>query len=727
MRTLVAIIILTWCLRIDAAVINAADGSFVAVSNAIFSSVDRDEVRVPANQRFNWTNTMVITKGIWLNAPDGTITTDFATKSYSGTNSVIISNGVPNVGVHNHLISWTIPAGETGRLSGFQFTTGNVPSHASAMLNFAMNGKGDASRMRIDHNHFQNYGVPEGSIWLFDSCVGVFDHNVVDTMGAPAWGGYCKGNNWTTAGTDYLFGDGEWAAGPLFGTDTFMTFEDNFFTNRYALAHITLMDAQAGAKYRFRHNPIYKGSFESHGLEAQRERSGRAFEIYYNTLDGIDTGENVIYFRGASGVVYSNYVFGYGNPKLYLLNNRLADSLAAPFGGADGRNPWDSNNLSSPFVVGTCSSAGTLTMTDSGKSWTVNQYQGYAIRKTGGSGTVKTVSSVTRSGSTVTVSCTGHGLTNGAYISLWNCAQQAYNGIYICVSNNANQFQVNNDFSPDSPATVGGSGGSILACAGNFFSEITANTATQITFKDSIYTGGGGALEGIRMVFAAGDTYEINLIVDAMDQPGMGAGPGPYVSGTAPTIPSAWPSQPPDPWYEWQNIKCTAGPAAIGAAGTGFDFAPIPLRTIVNGRHFTNDTVRPGYTEFVYPHPLVSGASCSTPPAPSALTATTISSVQINLGWTDNAIDEDGFEVDRALDSGFTSSLVTVGGVAANAVSYNYGGLSPSTQYFFRVRATNECGASSYSSSANATTDGNGAQGSLGTGKPLFRGRARGL
>ncbi len=93
------------------------------------------------------------------------------------------------------------------------------------------------------------------------------------------------------------------------------------------------------------------------------------------------------------------------------------------------------------------------------------------------------------------------------------------------------------------------------------------------------------------------------------------------------------------------------------------------------------------------------------PDAPTTLTATAVSSSQIDLGWTDNANDEDGFEVEWSLDGNNFSHLATLG---SNVTSYSDTGLSASTTYFYRVRAFNGSGNSAYSNTANATTQGGG-------------------
>ena len=87
------------------------------------------------------------------------------------------------------------------------------------------------------------------------------------------------------------------------------------------------------------------------------------------------------------------------------------------------------------------------------------------------------------------------------------------------------------------------------------------------------------------------------------------------------------------------------------------------------------------------------------PLPPSALTATPLSSSQILLTWTDQALDEEGFQIERALNgSGFTL-LATVG---TNVTSYTDTGLTASQPYAYRVRAYNGTGTSAYSNIASA-------------------------
>ncbi|MFN8007242.1 MAG: fibronectin type III domain-containing protein [Terriglobia bacterium] len=90
------------------------------------------------------------------------------------------------------------------------------------------------------------------------------------------------------------------------------------------------------------------------------------------------------------------------------------------------------------------------------------------------------------------------------------------------------------------------------------------------------------------------------------------------------------------------------------------------------------------------------------PAAPSGLSATAISSSQINLSWTDNSSNETGFKIERKTGVGGTYSQIAT--VAANTTTYPNTGLSASTTYYYRVRAYNGIGDSAYSNEANATT-----------------------
>jgi hypothetical protein len=99
----------------------------------------------------------------------------------------------------------------------------------------------------------------------------------------------------------------------------------------------------------------------------------------------------------------------------------------------------------------------------------------------------------------------------------------------------------------------------------------------------------------------------------------------------------------------------------------------------------------------------VNAYNALTPPeAPSSLLATATSTSQIDLVWTDNSSNESGFEVERKTGAGGTYSQIDI--VSKDVGSYSNTSLNASTVYYYRVRAYNSAGNSSYSNGANATT-----------------------
>ncbi len=96
-------------------------------------------------------------------------------------------------------------------------------------------------------------------------------------------------------------------------------------------------------------------------------------------------------------------------------------------------------------------------------------------------------------------------------------------------------------------------------------------------------------------------------------------------------------------------------------------------------------------------------ALVSPPAAPGGLTASAVSSSRIDLAWTDNSNDEEGFRIERCTGSGCSnfSQLATVG---IGVTSYSNTGLTGGASYSYRVRAYNNGGNSAYSGAATATT-----------------------
>jgi hypothetical protein len=123
------------------------------------------------------------------------------------------------------------------------------------------------------------------------------------------------------------------------------------------------------------------------------------------------------------------------------------------------------------------------------------------------------------------------------------------------------------------------------------FGWILSSTSNTLTYSNNCGYAGPSSL-----AFTSGDTLEIRKVDEALDAPGRAGGS--LISGDSPSPPAGWNDQVTEPCYSWNN------------GGIGF---------IANSNggnmHFFNETPMPGYTPYIYPHPLVSEG----PEAPQGL------------------------------------------------------------------------------------------------------------
>lgn len=92
-----------------------------------------------------------------------------------------------------------------------------------------------------------------------------------------------------------------------------------------------------------------------------------------------------------------------------------------------------------------------------------------------------------------------------------------------------------------------------------------------------------------------------------------------------------------------------------------------------------------------------------TPPdAPTGLTTSAISTQRIDLSWSDNSDNENGFRIERAI--GTSGAFAEIDVIAEDLTSYASTGLVADTEYCYRVRAYNAEGDSAYTNESCATT-----------------------
>jgi hypothetical protein len=124
-------------------------------------------------------------------------------------------------------------------------------------------------------------------------------------------------------------------------------------------------------------------------------------------------------------------------------------------------------------------------------------------------------------------------------------------------------------------------------------SWIVSNTSETINLKSD------AGIDGPPTSFTAGDHFEIRRVLAALDQPGRGkgdliTGPNPVARGVR------WPNQALDPVYSWNNKRASDNSDVLIVSAEP---------TIKENRDFYNNTPKPGYKPYTYPHPLVGEGS----------------------------------------------------------------------------------------------------------------------
>lgn len=563
-RLLTILLLLIGCASAKAATYTAANTTIGAVSNALaLCAAVGDIVEIPAGNA-SWTNGLYITNAVRIRG--------------AGRGLTVISNAISGAEPVNtkHVFSFNLLShNSTSYIGGL--TICDDPSQTLNIFNFGVQVEGDnkdGRRMVVTNIHF--YGIHSFALRI-ESALGVVSRCQFDE---PFGGVGVYGFHRTWNG--YSYGHGSWSTNVPSGSDQMWYIEDCGFNSLQPGVTYTTIDGYGGWRYCIRYSNLTNQTAEGHGYESGESRGTRYVEGYMNTFYSTNGGQIATFLRSAEQIYFSNTMVNLsGTTPFKLLVDRMDDELTV-IGGANGRNPFDSNTTA--VVTGTASSAGTLTLTDSGKSWTTDQWVGYTVRRTSG----VNVSSLTRSGSTITLDTSGaHGIGAGINVTVCGANEIGYNGTYSAAGGlvsvtDSDTLSLTTFYTPASPAT-----GTMFIVTNNSFGRITANTATQLTFSDSIY---GNAA---RAVFHAGDTYEISLVRHAVDQPGAGVS---TVQTASPPSTSGW-SQQLAICYEWGNTN---------ESGTAVHFSP-SMPQIVAGVHYTN-AVKAGYSPYTYPHPLLAAS-----------------------------------------------------------------------------------------------------------------------
>jgi FtsP/CotA-like multicopper oxidase with cupredoxin domain len=154
----------------------------------------------------------------------------------------------------------------------------------------------------------------------------------------------------------------------------------------------------------------------------------------------------------------------------------------------------------------------------------------------------------------------------------------------------------------------------------------------------------------------------------------------------------------------WTNLATVAANTTtyvdvIGNTGQAYFYRVVAVNTV-------GYTETPGYSNLTVmgtSNTFPVGTIQTNPPAsPTNLTAAAQSGPLVLLTWTDNANNETGFIIERAIGAGPFTTLITVAASNGN-VSYTDTTVTAGSTYSYRVAALNSAGVSGYSNTASVS------------------------
>jgi len=332
----------------------------------------------------------------------------------------------------------------------------------------------------------------------------------------------------------------------------------------------------------------------------------------------------------------------------------------------DGFEIFRSLSSGGPYASIGTTGAGVETFVNTGLTNNTRYYYRVYAFNTGGS-------SAAVSGSAITLPTRPSAPSNLTFSSITN------NSIRLNWSDNSNNedgFEIFRSSLSGGPFVSVGTTGS----GAETFNNTGLSDDTQYFYRVYAFNSGGSSLS-----FASGNSTTLPLAPDAPTNLTFGT-----ISMNSIELNWTDNSDNEDGFEIFRSIFSWGSFVSVGTTGSGV--------TSFNSTGLNSNTT---YYYRVYAFnaggssPYVSGNERTLPGAPAAPTNLNFSSItnaSIQLNWTDNSNNEDGFEIFRSLSSGGT--YVSVATIGPGMTSYNNTGLAEDTEYFYRVYAFNAGGTS---------------------------------
>jgi hypothetical protein len=343
-------------------------------SNAVIHEASAGDTVYVTNGIATWTQGLAFANDVQIIGQSGEY----------GTNTEIIDGGSPNAIAP--LIAWSTSSNQFDRLSGIYFTgntSQNVQDGAGTIQIY-----GTCKALRIDHCSFINCesrGIMFSG-WIYgcvDDCYIIESGASAFMFEEPTWGNNSQG-----------YGDGSWADADYWGTTNNIYVENCFISdpnNNGSAGAGGVADAEAGGRFVFRDNVCSNACLGTHGSESGggTVRSFRLCEVYNNTfywstnLPAMPNG--IMYFRGGTGVVFSNTLIGAIEYPAVMQDYRNLPYNFNTWSNISGTCLWDTNEPT-VYVSGTFASVNNVDSStvlsygaDSAQNMTPFQYSGNGI------------------------------------------------------------------------------------------------------------------------------------------------------------------------------------------------------------------------------------------------------------------------------------------------------------------------------------------------------------
>jgi len=356
-----------------------------ASAGATHTAVDGDTINIPAGS-CTWTSGITIS-GVALQIMGSGTPNTTPSATGAGSSNTVIVDGL-NDGKTPLLNFANVPVtSHVTRVSLLTIQPG--PSVTNGYSPIAISGVCSSSTcpsLRIDNLNFTGWteaGNGDQSSWMIrtDNLFGVVDHSTV--TGPPVFANINHSAYLGVGG----YGDNSWAQPDAFGTGNAMYFENNSLGSGVALNDCDAAPPNGGtggcrvvARFNTSANIVNYLAYD-HGTETgQRMRGGRSFEIYGNTANCTGSCPAGSQLRSGVAMNWGNtYAMAAGAGINNFLSLYIDRTFAGfpPWGYCAGQGGYDNNDgkvYASGTLTSSSKSGGTLTVGDSAKSWTSNQW-----------------------------------------------------------------------------------------------------------------------------------------------------------------------------------------------------------------------------------------------------------------------------------------------------------------------------------------------------------------